>query len=468
MTAKPSTTAPLPSAGIDQRVVLMIAVLAGFITPFDGSSVNIALPTIGTEFAMDAVSLSWVATAYLLAAAVFLVPFGRYSDITGRKRIFTIGISIFTIASFFLIFSPSSLVFILLRVAQGAGSAMIFGTGVAILTSVFPPGRRGWALGIYTTAVYLGLSLGPFLGGIMTQYVGWRSIFLINVPLGILTILLIRWKLPGEWAEARGEHFDLGGSVIYGVALIAIMYGFTLLPDPAALLFIIAGIVCLVVFALWEYRCPAPVLHMRLITGNHVFAFSNLAALINYSATFAITFLVSLYLQYVQGFTPQSAGIILIAQPAVQTVASTFAGRLSDRIEPRVVASAGMGLLATGLFLLTFLSGTTSLWYLTGCLVMLGLGMAFFASPNTNAIMSSVEKRFYSVASGTLGTMRLLGQMLSMGVAAMVFAVYIGRVQITPANHPQFILSLHTIFQIFTVLCIVGILASLVRGKLRE
>jgi MFS family permease len=206
---------------------------------------------------------------------------------------------------------------------------------------------------------------------------------------------------------------------------------------------------------------------MRLITHNRVFAFSNLAALINYSATFAITFLISLYLQYVQGFTPQAAGIILIAQPSVQTLASTFAGRLSDRIEPGFVASAGMGLLAAGLFLLTFLSGGTTLPYLIGCLALLGLGMALFASPNTNAIMSSVEKRFYSVASGTLGTMRLLGQMLSMGVAAMIFAIYIGRVQITPASHPQFIQSLHMIFGIFTVLCIIGILASLVRGRLR-
>ncbi|MDT8358055.1 MAG: MFS transporter, partial [Methanomicrobiaceae archaeon] len=206
MTPQPDATA--------KRIVLAIALLAGFITPFDGSSVNIALPVIGAEFAMGAVALSWVATAYLLAAAVFLVPFGRIADIHGRKKVFAAGLSLFTFASFLLIFSPSSVAFILLRVVQGCGSAMIFGTGVAILTSVFPPGERGQALGLYTTAVYLGLSMGPFLGGLMTQHLGWRSIFLVNVPLGIITVLLIRWKLPGEWAEARGQQFDLAGSLI--------------------------------------------------------------------------------------------------------------------------------------------------------------------------------------------------------------------------------------------------------------
>lgn len=210
---------------------------------------------------------------------------------------------------------------------------------------------------------------------------------------------------------------------------------------------------------------PFPVLDISLLTKNRVFALSNLSALINYSATYAVTFLLSLDLQYTKGFTSQHAGLILVAQPVIQAMISPVAGRLSDRIEPRIVASAGMALTSFGLFLLIFLQETTPIWYLVICLVVLGTGFGFFSSPNTNAIMSAVDKRFYGVASGMNGTMRLLGQMLSMGIAMMIFAVVIGPVQITPEYYPRFVSSLHYAFILFTIFCIIGVFASLVRGK---
>ncbi len=449
----------------EKRVVLIIAILAGFITPFDGSAVNIALPTIGKEFHMDAIALSWVATAYLLSSAVCLVPFGKIADIYGRKKVFLYGIIIFSLASLLMTMVPSTEMFIRIRVLQGIGSAMIFGTGVAILTSVFPPGERGKVLGIYVTAVYLGLSLGPFLGGMMTHYLGWRSIFLVNVPIGIIAVTLILWKLKRDWLECEGEKFDLAGSIIYGAAVIATMYGFSVLPEIKGAILIAAGLAGILIFAFYEMRVPFPVLDIRLLTKNRVFALSNLSALINYSATFAVTFLLSLDLQYTKGFTPQHAGIILVAQPVVQAIISPVAGRLSDRIEPRIVASAGMALTSFGLFLLIFLKETTPIWYLIICLLVLGAGFGLFSSPNTNAIMSSVDKRFYGVASGMNGTMRLLGQMLSMGIAMMIFAVVIGPVEITPEYYARFISSLHYAFILFTILCIIGAFASLVRGK---
>lgn len=456
---------PDTNSSSEKRVVLFIAVLAGFITPFDGSAVNIALPTIGAEFHMTAIGLSWVATAYLLSSAVFLVPFGKIADIYGRKKIFLYGLAIFSFASLLMTMVTSTEMFIGVRVIQGLGSAMIFGTGAAILTSVFPPGERGKALGIYITAVYLGLSLGPFLGGIMTQYLGWRSIFLVNVPIGIAAVLLILWKLKGEWAECKGEKFDLIGSVIYGIAIIAVMYGFSSLPDFKGAVLIVAGILGVILFALYEMKIPSPVLEIRLLTKNRIFALSNIAALINYSATFAVTFLLSLDLQYTKGFTPEHAGFILISQPVVQALISPISGRLSDRIEPQIVASVGMALTAVGLFFLSFLNETTPLYHLVLILLVLGAGFGLFSSPNTNAIMSSVEKKFYGVASGMNGTMRLLGQMLSMGIAMMIFSLVIGPVEITPEYYPQFILSLHYAFSLFTVLCIIGIFASLARGK---
>lgn len=456
---------PAPVTLTEKHIVLLIAILAGFLTPFDASAVNIALPTIGTEFHMDAIALSWVATAYLLATAVFLVPFGKIADIHGRKKIFLYGLGIFTVASFIMTFVRSSGMLVGVRVIQGIGCSMIFGTAVAILTSVYPPGERGRALGIYITAVYFGLSLGPFLGGILTENFGWRSIFYINVPIGIIAITLVFWKLKGEWAECRGEQFDVAGSVIYGIILVAMMLGFSELPSITGVALLVAGMILLLVFIRFERARPYPVLNVRLFSESRVFAWSNIAALINYSATYAVAFLLSLYLQFTKGFSPEYAGIILVSAPFSQALVSPFAGRLSDRVDPGIIASVGMGFTALGLFLLVFLGEGTSLYFIIIALIILGIGFGLFSSPNTNAIMSAVDKRFYGVASGIIGTMRLLGQMLSMGIAMMIFAILIGRVEITPGLYPLFVESMHYAFIFFTVLCIIGIYASLQRGK---
>ena len=451
-----------------KRAALLVATLTSFLTPFMGSSVNIALPSIGREFAMDAVLLGWVATSYLLSAAMFLVPFGRIADIHGRKRIFLYGILTFALSSLLSAVAPGAVFLVCCRVLQGIGSAMIFGTGVAILTSVFPVGERGKVLGINVAAVYSGLSLGPFVGGFLTQQLGWRSIFFLNVPLSLIIIAFTIWKLKGEWAGARGEKFDLSGSLIYVVSLPALMYGFTLLPAASGAWLIALGVLGLVAFSRWELKRESPVFDMNLFRTNVVFAFSSLAAFINYGASFAVSFLLSLYLQYTKGLTPQQAGAILVCQPVVMALVSPLAGRLSDRMEPRVVASIGMGFTMIALFLFTFLGQNTGLGFVILSLIVIGFGLALFSSPNTNAIMSSVQKRSYGVAAATVGTMRLTGQMLSMGIAMLVFALYIGRAEITPENYPAFLRSAKTAFTISTVLCFGGIFASLARGKVRK
>jgi len=451
----------------NKKAALIVATLGAFFAPFMGSSVNIALPSIGSEFAMDAISLGWVATAYLLAAATFVVPFGRVADIYGRKRIFMCGVLIFAVSSLLLAISASATMLISFRILQGIGGAMVLGTGVAIITSVFPAEERGKALGINVAAVYLGLSLGPFLGGFLTQHFGWRSIFLVNVPLGLIILAFIFWRLKGEWAEAKGERFDITGSIIYTLMLAAIMYGLSLLPEMLGVWLILAGVLGFVAFVKWEMKVESPVLNMNLFRNNTVFALSNLAALINYSATFAVSFLLSLYLQYIKGLSPQSAGVILVSAPVVQAIFSPLAGRLSDKIEPRIVASTGMGLTVVGLVFFTFLSEETSLGFIVAGLVILGFGFALFSSPNTNAVMSSVGKRVYGVASATLATMRQVGMMFSMGIAMLLFAIDIGRVQIIPEYYPLFLKSVNSAFIIFVVLCFGGIFASLARGKIR-
>lgn len=456
------------SNNMSKNVALIVATLSSFLTPFMGSSVNIALPSIGGEFQLNAVILSWVATAYLLAAAMFLVPFGRIADIYGRKKIFTGGVIIYTLSSLLAAISTSAAMLISFRVLQGIGGAMIFGTGVAILTSVFPPGDRGRALGINAAAVYIGLSLGPPAGGFLTEHFGWRSVFLTNVFLGLIIIIAIIWGLKGEWRGAKGEKVDFTGAIIYSLALVAVMYGFSLLPAMIGGVLIITGVLGILGFIRWEMRVESPLLNISLFRNNSVFTFSNLAALINYSATSATGFLLSLYLQYVKGVGPEHAGLILVSQPVVMAVLSPLAGRLSDRVEPRLLASIGMALTTLGLVLLAFLNQDTGFGFILTSLIILGSGFGLFSSPNTNAVMSSVEKKFYGVASGTLGTMRLIGQMLSLGIAMLLFALYLGQVQITPEYYPLFVKSIRTAFIIFAVLCFGGIFASLARGRVRR
>ncbi len=453
---------------LTKRTALTLATISSFTTPFLMSSINVALPTIGRIFKMNAVLLSWVATAYLLSSVVCLVPFGRFADIHGRKKMLLWGYVVFTLGNLICGLSTGGYILILFRVIQGIGSAMAFATSMAIIVSVFPPRERGRALGITVAAVYFGLSAGPFLGGILTEHLSWRSVFLVNVPLGMLIIYLIAFQLKGEWAEAKGERFDLAGSLIYGIGLIALIYGLTLLPTLKGFGLMLIGIIGIGFFIHWEGRVESPVFELSLFMENRVFAFSNLTALLSYSATSASAFLLSLYLQNIKALSPQDAGLILMAQPIVQAVFSPFAGRLSDRIEPRIVTSLGMMFTTSGLFMLTFLGSNSGYSFIIPALAILGFGFALFSSPNTNAVMSSVDRRFLGLASGSLGTMRMVGSMFSMGIATLIFTLFIGKAQITPEVYPAFMKGIKSAFIIFTVLCFGGIFASLVRGKLRS
>lgn len=452
---------------VSKRVALFVTLLSSFLTTFMGSSVNIALPSIGAEFSVNALTLSWITTAAMLTAATFLVPFGKFADIYGRKKIYTLGIIIFGLSSLAAALSPNEKYLIIARVFHGFGASMIFGTGMAILSSVYPPGERGRAFGFNLAATYLGLSSGPFLGGILTHHLGWRSIFVANLLISVVIVPFIFTKLKTEWAEAKGEKFDYKGSLVYMVGLISIMYGFSVLPSLAGAIILFIGIIVMVLFFKMEQYTDHPLLDLSHFKHNAIFIFSNIAAFINYSATFAVTFLLSLYLQYIKGLDPQTAGFIMVTQPITMTIFSPLAGRLSDRFEPRVVASIGMALTVAGLIPFIFLGDQTPVISIIGALFIIGTGFALFSSPNTNAIMSSVERKYYGIASASVGTMRLTGQAISMGTAMLVFAVYIGKVNITPENYPLFLTSTHVAFLIFTVLCIAGVFASLARGKLR-
>ena len=451
-----------------KMAALLVATITSFFTPFMGSSVNIALPSIGLDFGADAILLNWITNGFLLAAAIFAVPFGRLADIHGRKKIFTYGIIIFTIASLLCAIAPSADSLIIFRVLQGIGSAMIFVTGLAIITSVYPPHQRGKAIGINIAAVYVGLSVGPVLGGLMTQYLGWRSLFVLMIPFGLLVITIVFWKLRYEWAESKGENFDILGSFLYGIVLFLVMYGFSTLTQISGVIMLIMGVIGFLAFIFWELRNESPVLNLRIFSRNTTFSFASLAALINYSATFAVTLLLSYYLQYIKGLDPQVAGFILVSQPIVMAITAPLAGRISDRFDARLIATIGMATVTLGLFSLTFINGNTNISYIISSIAILGLGFGLFSSPNTNVIMGSVQRKFYGVASATVSTMRLIGQTMSIGIATLVFALIIGRVQITPEQYPALLYSIQISFIVFTILCFVGIFVSLRKGNNKD
>jgi EmrB/QacA subfamily drug resistance transporter len=449
-----------------KRSALVVASAGAFLVPFMGSSVNVALPFIGADFGASAVLLGWVTTSFLLASATLLLPVGRLSDLLGRRRIFLWGVMVYGLASLGAGLAPSALFLVVARMAQGMGGAMMFGTNAAILVSVFPPQERGRVLGINTAAVYVGLSMGPFVGGLMTQAFGWRSIFLMNVPVCLFLAWLMVTRLRGEWAGSRGEPFDWEGALLYAVSLVALIYGSTRLLLPGGLSTALAGLAGLLVFLAWEYRSAYPILNVRLFSGNRPFLFSNASALLNYCATAGSMFMLSLYLQYVRGFSPRGAGMVLLVQPVVQALISPWAGRLSDRSEPRFVASLGMALTALGLFTLAWLTEETPLVLVVGGLALLGTGFGLFSSPNTNAIMSSVDRAHLGVANAMAGTMRMSGQMMSMALVMVVMSIILGGAQVTPALHVPFMKSLRLSYSLLAGLCFSGVFLSMARGNL--
>ncbi|MFH1833969.1 MAG: MFS transporter [bacterium] len=447
--------------------MLLVNSMAMWMAAFMTTSINIALPSMQTELRLSAVTLGWLPLAYILSTAVFLVPFGKIADLFGRRLVFLSGLTIFSLSSLALVFADTYVPLVGLRVVQGMGGAMMFAGSNAMIALAFPPERRGWAMSFPVAGAYLGQTMGPVLGGVIVYNIGWRSLFLVGACYGLLNLGLDLWLLRrAEWKEEGSAGFDWPGSLLYAVALSAFLLGLSLLPTPRGVALLSAGVAGLGLFVWWEWRARNPVVEIRLFRHNRVFAFSNLAALISYAAVWAMSFLMSLYLQFIKGLNPQTAGLVLIAGVAIQASFSPVAGRLSDRIQPRWVASGGMALCVLGLLSFSFLQSDTPYWWIVATLCVLGLGYAFFSTPNQSSIMGSVERRYVGVASASLGTMRMIGQAISIGVATLVLAVIVGRQDIQPADYPHLLSAVRITFSLLTAFCVVGVVASLVRGKL--
>jgi EmrB/QacA subfamily drug resistance transporter len=412
--------------------LLALTSVGSFIAPLDSSIVSVALPSMGTDLQLSFSASIWVQAAYLLTTAVLLIPVGRLADQHGRVRYFLLGIAVFTLSSLFCAVSMNGAWLIGGRIVQGAGAALMFATSAAIVTAVFPPGERGRALGINVMAVYIGLSVGPPLGGLLVDTLGWRSIFLINLPIGIIVLLWGLMMLPRSERLPGARRVDWAGATLLGVSLISLLMSLTFAPqwgwdDRLTVGLLVLAAAALVSFVVVERRVVDPVLDLDLLLHNRLFAAANFAALLNYTAMHAIIVLTAIHLQIVQGMSASATGLLILSQPVIMAVLSPVSGRLSDRIGSRVLTSGGMAAIAAGMVLLALMPERASFLQVAAALGLVGLGMAAFSAPNVSAIMGSVRRDQLSVASAFMGTMRTSGQALSVALLGGIAASQLGR-----------------------------------------
>ena len=409
-------------------IVLLITSIGAMMGPLDGSIVNVSLPTIADSLNMDYAQIIWVPTAYLVTLAVMLLIVGRASDMRGRKPFFVAGFAIFTLGSLLCSISQTGSELIVFRIIQGIGGACFAATSTAIVTDVFPSKERGKALGINIMSVYIGSAIGPTLGGFLTYTLGWRSIFWINLPIGLLVITLALLYLKESRTTKAKEKFDLSGSATFAIGLISLLIAMTLGESIGWNTVTILSLMALALFSFVLFifveikKGPDALFDLSLIRHNRLFAAANIAALLNYSAFFGVSFVMSFYLQRVLGLTSLQTGAVLLATPITMAILAPIAGWASDRVGSRLLSSSGMVIITIVLLLLSRLNEASSVALVTLYLLLLGVGMGLFSSPNTSAVMGCVQKKDLGVASGMLSTMRTTGQSFSLAVVGAVMA----------------------------------------------
>jgi MFS family permease len=448
-----------------RRKVLLAAALGSSLAPFMVSAFIVALPSIGREFSADAAMLGWVTSAFFLAAAVFLVPIGRLADRSGIKKIFTAGIGVYAISSLLVIFAPSVEALIAARFVTGIGAAMIFGTSIALVSLVFPEAERGKAIGINVTAMAVGFLLGFFSGGFLTYYLGWRSIVAVLIPLEIFIVWLILSRLRGECEISRQRELDPAGMVLFGTGMFCLMVGFAILPNRTGGALLAAGLACVIVFIWHEGRIKTPLLNVRQLGRNRVFVLANLIALLFNTANFAIIFLMSLYLQSVRGIDARVTGLILLIPIIFMAGLSAYAGRLADRIDPRIVIGSGIIATTLSLLLLTSLENDTPVPLILVALILMGSSIALFQSPLVRTLVSSVPREVYALASGMVETMRLAGMTISISITVIIFTLTGAGTSPSAAASPANIAALHMIFWILVSISVCALVATITLRK---
>lgn len=450
------------------RRVLASAMITSFMTTFMSSALNLSVPALESFFGVSAATISWIVSAYTIAVAATSLPMGKIADITSRRRMFLTGITGFGTLSAACIFVRHIGALIALRALMGACAGMIFSTNNAILISSYPPDKRGHVIGYSTAATYVGLTAGPVLGGILNSTLGWRSIFAASVIVSAaaLTAALRSGYRDAGAVSSGGAGFDSAGAGLYMFAIVTSLYGMSNLGSSVAGAFAFGlGIAVLAVFFIHESRHSDPVMKVTMFSRSRTFTFSCLAALLNYGATFAISYTMSIYLQVILGIPSGRAGLILITMPAIQAVFSPLMGGLSDRIRPAVLASIGMGICVMTLLMFSRVNEGTPLALVMAALCLTGLGFAFFSSPNTNAILSCVDPGDYGVTNSIVATMRTYGQSSGMAILSVITVSVLGSGSLEASPAADILRMMHIAFLIFAALSLLGLFFSLARDR---
>ena len=457
-------------------LILTSVSLGSLMATLDGSIVNIALPAIQTDFRIDLTTVEWVVVAYLLVVGSLLLPFGRLGEVLTFKRVYLAGFAIFTLASVCCGAAPNAAGLVAFRAVQGIGAAMLMAMGPAIVAHTFHDRERGRALGLNGLSVAIGLSLGPALGGILTQVATWRAIFLINAPIGLLAILWAARVLPAE-TRGKDESFDIKGAAFSGGALFALLlalsdgqeWGWT---SPAIIGLFIAFIVLGGAFLVAERSSIQPMIDLALFR-IRPFSAGLASVVVAFAGLFTATFLLPFLLEQGRGFSPIEAGLLLTPVPITMALVAPLSGAASDRFGPRILASAGMAIMALGLLSLTQLPVDFALPDLVWRLVLLGVGQGMFMSPNSSAVLGSVPRPRIGTASGTLAQMRVNGQALGIALSGAIVATRLpvhlaelgGGAPTAAVRSAALAEAIHDAFVVAALVCCLGIVTSLVRGS---
>ncbi len=421
--------------------VLVSICIALFLVPMSLSSVNMALPAIADALHADAVWLSWIPTATLWGSIVLLLPAGRVADSVGRKPIYVIGVLGFSFASLLVLGVDSVGFLLLVRVLQGLFSSLVFATAMAIIAAVFSGSNRGTALGLTATSVYLGLTCGPLFGGWLTEHLGWRSVFWGPVILAMVALVLAFIYIRNDSNTDKQTHpLDWFGSLLFVVLSTLLLLGLSGLPGLYNWLMLITGIALLFVFVRQQNRCAFPLVRFNMLAANRVMSRSLMASFMMYAAHYPVLFLLSLYLQYLQGLSPSETGQMILLQALIMACLAPVAGRLSDRFEPRLIATVGCLFFSAGFAVLVFLQADSSLNHVIVALVLLGVGFGLFSTPNNNAALGSVPKERLSIASALLNLSRTGGNMFSMAIIMLLMSLLLGSEQILPERYPDLLI----------------------------
>jgi EmrB/QacA subfamily drug resistance transporter len=444
----------------------LIAVCAGYlITPMGLAAVNVAIPALAEDLQANAIKVSWLPTLYILANVALMLPFGKLADNYGRKRIFTLGLVLSGLSAGMCAIANDIDWILFWRAIQGASGAMIFGTGVAIISSVTPSNKRGFSLGVLGACVYVGLTLAPAVGGWLTELLNWRAVFYFQIPLIVVLLIFIKLRLHGEWKNEQHSRFDWIGSAIFITFACSLVYGLSKLPSLLGIVMLLISCISLVTFIVHQSRDKEPLIRVQMFLESRVFSMSLTTSFLMYGSNFAIVFLLSLYLQYIKGFGPAHAGQILLMQALCMAFMAPIAGKLSDTFQPRIIATLGCAIVLLGFVFLIQIDTHTTAFYIGASLGLIGVGFGLFSTTNNSAIMGAVKEQEVGVASASMNLSRTIGNLVGMSLVNLIMHHYMGDATFTEENNPALMDTISFSLHMSLVFVLLATLISASRGK---